>query len=503
MRLPILASLFACLAIAGCQSARLQTSVDAAAETETWTPSLAPDIRASDRIVNGQRAFVSQWPSFAVLRWQNGKLAHDYACGGAFISPEWVLTAAHCFEGDLTRVDDTWRYTPGQQLSVIGGVDDLAQTTGGNVHKVREVMVHPDYRPETSNLGPFNDIALVRVHEAWSGPLMRLSAGGSSDNDQLGGRTFVAGFGLKADPRRDGQLETFTSPGEGISASAGSQVLLHAMVPAKPAEQCLMRYAGIDFEPTTQICAGHFEGKRDSCGGDSGGPLVALDREGRSYQVGVVSFGFICAAAKREAVYTRVSAFRDFILEHVSDAKFVDAQPETAVVASFEMLSALISTVPQSTGDELQLSVSRTADSKGDALQLTITTQKRGRLIVLGQDAQGRVFRYYPNGRTPEADYVLEAGRVIRIPGLGQRLPAGPLGGQVHAVLLPEFVAFAGDLLPTPEIVRTVPETEQAEFDPVTYASRMLKAIADQASDAGLEDWYATSAAYPPLGVAP
>lgn len=56
--------------------------------------------------------------------------------------------------------------------------------------------------------------------------------------------------------------------------------------------------AGKLFSPNqfdnTIICAGHLEGKKDSCDGDSGGPLmlpVQVDRQHLFYLIGVVSFG--------------------------------------------------------------------------------------------------------------------------------------------------------------------------------------------------------------------
>ena len=56
----------------------------------------------------------------------------------------------------------------------------------------------------------------------------------------------------------------------------------------------------------------------DSCKGDSGGPLVY--REGADdpwYQVGVVSFGTKKCGAGTPGVYTRVSAYMDWISKNM------------------------------------------------------------------------------------------------------------------------------------------------------------------------------------------
>lgn len=58
----------------------------------------------------------------------------------------------------------------------------------------------------------------------------------------------------------------------------------------------------------THLCAGEYG--RDACQGDSGGPLVY-----EGFHVGIVSWGYFCAR-DYPTVYTRVSEFLGFILEH-------------------------------------------------------------------------------------------------------------------------------------------------------------------------------------------
>merc|ERR1719309_775095 len=74
--------------------------------------------------------------------------------------------------------------------------------------------------------------------------------------------------------------------------------------------------------PRTAICAGAED--HDACDGDGGGPLVCEHNE-KWYQVGIVSFGIGCGRKGIPGVYTRVSAYSDWI----SDMTQLKHSPDT------------------------------------------------------------------------------------------------------------------------------------------------------------------------------
>ena len=76
--------------------------------------------------------------------------------------------------------------------------------------------------------------------------------------------------------------------------------------------ECDHKMDHIDEE--RNICAGgSAKGGLGTCKGDSGGPLQCQNKDGKWYQVGVVSWGLPCAYANVPDVFTRVAYFHEWI----------------------------------------------------------------------------------------------------------------------------------------------------------------------------------------------
>ncbi|XP_077306221.1 serine protease 33-like [Lithobates pipiens] len=248
----------------------------------------------SSRIVSGTNSMDGAWP------WQVAVLAETVnghtLCGGSLISPEWVMTAAHCIHRPI-RVSNYKVYLGMYQLNVISSHTVLAN--------VSSIIVNNNY----ITIGGRGDIALVRLATAvnYTEFIMPICLPSSTTTFPCGTECWVTGWGARY--------------------SGGSSVpygtLQEVMVPLIDRNTCQRMYyngGGSITIQYDQICAGYKNGGKDSCQGDSGGPLVCKVR-GIWYQVGVVSSGIGCASPNFPGIYTKVMSYQTWIRTHL-DVKF-------------------------------------------------------------------------------------------------------------------------------------------------------------------------------------
>lgn len=215
-----------------------------------------------------------------------------YQCGGSLITPNVVLTAAHCVEGKAPNI-----------LKVRAGEWDT-QTKNElfphSDHSVSDVVIHDKFYKG----GLHNDVALLFLKD--SIPLAEhINTVCLPPQNQIfdGKRCFVTGWGK----------DVFGKEGK------YQAILKKIELPTVPHPKCQenlrkTRLGRRFILHESFMCAGGEPGK-DSCKGDGGSPLVCpVDgKPGHYYQAGIVAWGIGCGEANVPGVYVNIAKFRTWI----------------------------------------------------------------------------------------------------------------------------------------------------------------------------------------------
>ncbi|KAK7084305.1 Transmembrane protease serine 6 [Halocaridina rubra] len=236
------------------------------------------------RIVGGTNANVNEWPWQAALMYGTQQF-----CGGSLINDRYILTAAHCIEG-MNANDLTIRLGE-HQLST-------SRETSHVTRSVSRIIGHSQYSPGDE----LNDIALLKL----SSPVKVSSS--------------VLPVCMPPElPTYANKVATVTGWGTTSSGGSSSDILKEVEVPVLSNKACQANNYGTAIKDT-MLCAG--QTGKDSCQGDSGGPLVFKDGGGNYDQIGVVSWGYGCAASGYPGVYTRVNKYLDWIKDNTADGVY-------------------------------------------------------------------------------------------------------------------------------------------------------------------------------------
>lgn len=228
----------------------------------------------NSRIVFGTLAAKDQFPFYAYLTIILEKYG-TRLCGGSLISPNFLLTAAHC-------VTDAYRI-----FIEMGSID---RAVFPDFRIASTISIHPDYNFNLSKTN--NDIAIIKFNDPLNYKTIGLPTSNSTVNYEEA-KMIAIGFGRD----ENGRLPKYLSYTKTIGFSN---------------EQCKLVY-GIRYKSDIILC-GKGAGISSICAGDSGGPLV-LD----NVLVGVSSFVQNASSCIDDvAGFTRVTHFLEWINNQMS-----------------------------------------------------------------------------------------------------------------------------------------------------------------------------------------
>lgn len=288
----------------------------------------ADGLKMGTRIINGTvvKHEAEKYPFFA-LPTISPESDQWLGCGASIISPTFALTSAHCFGGG-----DNPCSSPGKIGLWMGDLflqEDETIVSSSKATSFRtqaDVICHSSFDGKCSH---GHDVALLKLSTplpAWVKPVpVDL---GTPNTVDPGKPVTVVGFGL---------TETADNP-QVIGGAPSSLHEVTVSVLPQDSEDCNRIFAGgygcsdelSEAKATNrdqQVCAGTNNGSdKDACAGDSGSPMVNAN----GVQVAIVSYGGgpgekkqgpgrTCGDPRYPGVYAKVSAFADFLREHVHD----------------------------------------------------------------------------------------------------------------------------------------------------------------------------------------
>ncbi|XP_058453454.1 CLIP domain-containing serine protease B8-like [Malaya genurostris] len=268
------------------------------------------------KLLGGHITDIDEFPWMAMLLYDGeGSNVVSPGCGGALISRNFVLTAAHCLVGRIVQKKGNLKLVRLGEYDLNSDPDcmldeKVKDCTDGKVDvKPKRIIAHPQYAANA--LSQHHDIGLVQLEKPieYSDFIQHicLPEAASSNGATAGAKLNVCGWG---------RTNFFRSE---LGGNAVSPVKLKVVLPYVDHQNCRDIYRPHKLElGSGQICAGGQKAK-DTCAGDSGSPLMFFDsKRGVWVLTGLVSLGVQkCGTEGRPGIYTNVREYVPWIRRNI------------------------------------------------------------------------------------------------------------------------------------------------------------------------------------------
>jgi len=242
------------------------------------------------RIIGGEFAKKDAWPWQIALYY-----GRQFMCGGSILSPNWIITAAHCVDGFNYKY-----YTV-----VVGDYDRKTRDGDEQYFKAVRAFHHPDWNSPS----PLNhDIALIELNKPiiFNNHVKPVCLPAAGEQVPVGTECYITGWGQYT-TGRSGPPET---------------TLKQSPLNVVSKETCTnLNTVNMEIPITKEmVCAGLGPEKENSgCHGDSGGPFVCKNGDGAWVLQGSVSWGNgYCLASEGYTVFARLGEMRHWIDKYVN-----------------------------------------------------------------------------------------------------------------------------------------------------------------------------------------
>jgi len=246
---------------------------------------LLPVALANQKVIGGSDAANGAWP------WQvSHRNGGSHSCGACLIRANWALSAAHCVGGAV-----------GLYVMIFGTNQRSCPGNACEQRNVDRVTRHANFQ-NSGAVGFPNDVAVIH----WASPLAEVAGRIQYVNmartaDQVGRLCYISGWGRMSS---NGALPENLQEARIDLLTTSECADMCRPTPVTDNQVCI-------FDRATQA--------RGACNGDSGGPLVCQLGSGQWELVGATSWGRTGCGTTFPSVYTRVSAYYDWVITNIGE----------------------------------------------------------------------------------------------------------------------------------------------------------------------------------------